>query len=196
MHRVRVVGDVKASVRQLLTKSYRPRTRCRERRRQVREASDERLWASDERLPKPLSSWRVEGGEDLSAARVQDGQVGALSALGHRAPECVECANSADRHAGASRQAPGCGQPDTDADKGTRPTPDRDPPHLLPAAARLRRALHLGEQGGRVSRASIRRQTERCLVQHLATARCADGSVGSRRVETDDRLLLGGQLSQ
>ena len=33
-------------------------------------------------------------------------------------------------------------------------------------------------------------------MQHLIAAHRADGGVGSRRVETDDRLLLGAQLSQ
>jgi hypothetical protein len=33
-------------------------------------------------------------------------------------------------------------------------------------------------------------------VQHLAVAHCADGGIGSRRVETDDSLLHGAQLSQ
>ncbi len=39
--------------------------------------------------------------------------------------------------------------------KDPGPAPDRDPPHLLPATAGLRRALDLGQQGGRVARASI-----------------------------------------
>ncbi len=86
--------------------------------------------------------------------------------------------------------------PDPDADERARPAPDRESPHLPPTSTHLRRALHLSEQGGRVPRASVGREAERRLVQHLAAAHRADGGVGSRRVEADDRLALGAQLSQ
>jgi hypothetical protein len=111
-------------------------------------------------------------------------------------PERIEGAGAGDSYAGASRQASGRCQPNPDADKRPRAAADGNPPHLLPAAASLRRALYLGEQGGRVLRASVSRQAECRLVQHLTAAHRADSRISGRRVETDDRLPLGAQLSQ
>lgn len=196
VHRVRVVGDVDAPIRQLSTESYRPRTGCPRWLGQLREPLPKRPRSGDQRLPETLSPWRVERGEDLPPASVEHGQGGAVSLFGNRAAERVEAADAGGRDARAGRQAEGRRQPDPDPDEGAGPAPDRDPPHLPPASARLRRTLHLGEQGGRVAGATVGRQAERRLVQHLAAAYGADRGVSGRRVETDDRPLLGAQLSQ
>jgi hypothetical protein len=116
--------------------------------------------------------------------------------IAHCAAKRVEGADAADRNAGAGRQASGRCQPDPDADKGPRPAADGDSAHLPPATACLRGALYLSEQSSRVPGSPIGSQAKRRLVQHLLAANRADRGVGGRRVETDDRLLLGAQLSQ
>jgi len=116
--------------------------------------------------------------------------------LVHCAAKRIESADAADRHAGAGRQPPGCRQPDPDTDERARPATDGQAPHLLPTTAGGDRPLHLGQQGSRVPRTSVGRQAERCLVQDFAAAQSADRGVGCGRVETDDSLLLGAQLSQ
>lgn len=156
MHRVFVVGDIDVPVRQLLAKSYRSRTGCPQGRRERGDLLGEIRGSSDERLPKTLAAGCVEGRKDLTATGVKNGQAsGCLLANG--TPECIESADAADLHARACSQAPGRRQPDPDADKRPRPAADGNPSHLLPTAARLRRALYLGEQGGRVLRASVGR---------------------------------------
>jgi hypothetical protein len=116
--------------------------------------------------------------------------------VGQRPTKRVKGADADGGYAGAGGQTPGCRQSDPDADERPRSTSDGDLPNLSPTTACLRRALYLCEQGGRVPRASVGRQAERCLVQYLAAAQRADGGVGSRRVETDDPLFFGAQLSQ
>jgi hypothetical protein len=210
VHRVRVIGDIDVPVRQLLAKSYRPRTGCPQGRRERSDLLGEIRGSSDERLPKTLAAGCVESRKDLTATGVKNGQTsgapfprnggqrrtGAGRLLAEGTAERIQGADATDGHSRAGSQTPGRRQPDPDADERPRPAADADPSHLLPAAARLRRALYLGEQGGRVLRASVSRQAERRLMQHLAAAHRADGGVGARRVETDDRLLLGAQLSQ
>jgi hypothetical protein len=47
-----------------------------------------------------------------------------------------------------------------------------------------------------VARAAVGGKSEQLLVQDLAAAQRADGRVGGRRVEADDRGSMGTQLSQ
>jgi hypothetical protein len=210
VHRVRVVGDVDVPVRQLLAKSYRPRTGCSQGRGERGDPLGKIRGSGDERLPKTLAAGRVEGRKDLTAAGVKHGQASGAPFPLHRGKRrtgtgClpadgttkrIQAADTCRRYAGAGRQAPGCRQPDPNADKGPWPAADGNPPHLLPAAAGPRRALRLGEQGGRVLGAAVGRQAECRLVQHPTAAHRADGRIGGRRIETDDRLLLGVQVSQ
>lgn len=210
VQRVRVVGDVDVPIRQLLAKSYRPGTRRPQGHRKRSDLLGEIRGGGDERLPEALAAGCVESRKNLTAASVEHGQAsgapfprhgrqrrtGAGRLLGEGAPECVQGADASHGQAGTGRQAAGGGKADSDADEGPRPPPHGNPSHLLPTTGRLRRALHLGEQGGRVLRASVGGQTERRLVQHLAIAHRADGGVGSRRVEPDDRLFINPQLSQ
>jgi len=196
VQRVHVVGDVEIPIRQLLAKSYRPGTRRPQRPCQVRKPLDERFRADDQRLPEPLAPRRVERREDLAPPRVQHGEVVALPPLGHRAPECIEGADTGGGDARAHRQAPGSRQPDPDPDERARSASDGNQAHPAPTARSSRRALDLGEQGGRVTRAPVGRQAERRLVQHLAVAHRADSGVGSSRVEPDDRLFVDAELSQ
>jgi hypothetical protein len=210
VHRVCIVGNVDAPIRQLLAKSYRPRTRCPQGQGERSDPLGEIRGSSDERLPKTLAAGCVEGRKDLTATGVKNGQAsgapfpryggqrrtGTGCLLADGPPERVEGADAADWHARAGRQAPGRRQADPDPDERPRPAADGNPPHLPPATARLDRALNLGEQGSGVPRASVGRQAECRLMQNLAAADRADGGVGGRRVETDDRLPLGAQLSQ
>ena len=148
-------------------------------------------------LASQIRAVREAGGLMPSPFRfAKHGQAGTVILLGHRAPKRVEGAGAANRHARAGCQTPGRRQADPDPDERPRPTADGNRPHLPPATASLGRALHLGEQGSGVPRASVGRQAECGLVQNLAAADRADSGVGGRRVETDDHLLLGAQLSQ
>lgn len=210
MHRVCIVGDVKVPIRQLLTKSYRPRTGRPRWRRERGDLLGEIRGSNDERLPKALAAGCVEGRKDLPAAGIKHGQASAAPfprhgrqrrtgtgrLLAEGATESIQGADADSRHARAGRQAPGRRQPDSDPDEGPRAAPDGDPSHLLPATTGVRRALYLGKQRGRVPRASIGCQAERRLVQHRTATHRADGGVSGRRVEADDRLPLGAQLSQ
>jgi hypothetical protein len=146
--RVRIVGDVNVPIRQLLTKSYRPRTCRLQRRRQVGEPACERFWTEDQRLPEPLALRGIKRREDLAPPRIQDGEVGALPPLDHPTPKRIEGADAAGEGARARRQPPGRRQPDPDPDKRARTPSNGDQPHSAPATTGSRRALYLGEQGG------------------------------------------------
>ena len=210
MHRVRVVRDIDIPVRQLLAKSYRPRTGRPQGRRKRGDLLGKICRSGDERLPKTLAARRVEGRKDLASTGVKHSQASGAPFPLHRGKrrtgtgflladgttKRIQAAGACHRYTGAGRQAPGRRQPDPDANERTWPTAHGNPRHLLPAAAGLRRALHLGEQGGRVLGPPVGCQAEGRLVQHLTAAHRADGGVGGRRVEADDRLLLGAQLSQ
>jgi hypothetical protein len=191
---IRIVGNLGAAARQLIPKSYRPRSRGQRGRRQRRDPLRERLGSGHERLPESLAGGRVEGGEGLAAAGVEHGKAIALGlgargggALGKGATQRIERADAARRQAGAGGEAARGGDADADADEGARPEPDRDPVDRAPATGRGDGPLDLGEQRGRVARAAVGREAEQLLVQDLAAARRADGGVGGRRIEADDR---------
>lgn len=193
---VGILGNLDSPARQLISKAYRARPGRPRGRGQLGEALGELPGGGDERLPEASALSVVEGGEDLAAAGVEHGQGFASTRLDQRPPKGVEGAGASGRQAGARGQPARRREADADADEGARSLPHGQRAHLAPTAAGLDRALHLGEQGRGVPRAPIGREPEQPLVHDLAVAQGADGRVGGRRVEADDRLPLGAQLSQ
>jgi hypothetical protein len=198
VHGIGVVGNLGAPTRQLIPKSYRARSTCQGRRRQRGEPLSERLRGEYQRLPKSLAGSGVEGGESLSAARVEDGEPrpAVRSDLRQAASQYVEGADAGRRHPGAGGESAGGGDADANPDEGAGTETDRDPPHRLPGSGSGDGSLDLGQQSGRVAWAAIGRRPDQLFVQDLAAARRADGGVGSRRIESDDRGALLGALSQ
>lgn len=198
VHGIGVVGDLDAPTRQLMPKSYRARSGAQRWRRQLGEALGEVARGRHERLPEPLPARRVESGEDLATARVEHGEAGAIGAgeLLQRPAEGIERADAGNGKACAGRQAARRGDGYPHACEGARPAPDCDPVDGLPATGGRGGPLDLRQQRGRVARAAVGRRPEQLLVQRLAAARRADGGVGGRRVEADDRQLASGRLSQ
>ena len=194
MNRIGIGRDVGAPTGQLLAKSYRARAGRPHPAPEPGEALGQRLRREHSRPPEPLAAL-VERGEDFAAAGVQHRQRSVIRS-GERPAEGVEAADTAHREARTRRQAESRGNTDADADEGAGATPDRDPPHQIPAARRGGRVLDLGQQRGRVAWAAILAEAEDLLVEDRATASRADRRIGGRRVEADDRLLRRGQASR
>jgi hypothetical protein len=193
---VDVLGNLNSPVRQLFAKAYRSRAGSPRGPGQLSDPLAELLRGKDEWLPEALPVRGVERGEDLATTRVQNRQSFPVARLGQRPAEGVQGADADSGNPRACRQ-PSCGrEADADADERARPAADREPSHRLPTAADLDRSLDLGQEGGRVTRAALRREPKQLLVQDLAGAQRADGRICGRRVEADDRLSLGVQLSQ
>lgn len=206
---VGVIGNLDSPARQLIAKAYRPGARGPRGNRQGAEALAEVLGGEDEGLPETLAAFPVKRGKDLSAARVEDRQAsGALfprhgwerrtgaGLFGDSAAESVQSAHPDGRDTGTGSKPARGREADADADERARPAPDRESAHLAPTAAGLDRPLDLSQQGGRVPGAALRRGPERLLMQDRGAARRADGGIDGRRVEADDRLLLGAQVSR
>jgi hypothetical protein len=172
---------------QLVTKSYRPGTADRGRRRELGEALRQRLRAHHRGLPDTGARRVVEGDEDLAAVAVEDGEPLAVRAGGaDPGAERVEGRDAARLLAEARRQSLRGGDADPQAGEGAGAEPDRDQVDGVPAARRVGAALDLGQQAGRVARAALLGEPELRLGQDLAVAPGAGGGVEGRGVETDD----------
>jgi hypothetical protein len=148
---------------QLVTESYRPRTGGPRRRGQGHDPFLELLGPADQRLPEPLAVLSVEGGENLAAASIEDGEARAvlfprmalkrntrIGALPHSRRNRVQRADAGHRQAKTRPQPPRGG--DTDPQAGERAGPEADAQQAdpLPAAASRGTALDLVQQRGRV----------------------------------------------
>lgn len=173
---------------QLMPRSYRPRAGRRRRHRQRRHPLLELLRPADQGLPDPLSPGRVERGEDLAAAGVENGEpvAGGLG-LPHPPPDRVERADAGRRQAEAGREPTGGGDADPQAGEGAGTEPDREPPDPLPATGCGGAALDLLQQRGGVPRSPVGGRPQQRLVQSLAVAPGAGGGVGGCGVEADER---------
>ena len=188
VHGVGIVRDLDAMPVQFVSKSYRPRTGGRRRRRQRRDPLGEIVGRADQRLPEASAVRPVERREDLAAAGVEQRQARARGAsLGQRQPDRVERADAADRQPEAGGQAAGGGDPDPQPDEGPRAEADRDPLDPPPAAGGGCGRLDLAQQRGRVTGAAAGGGAQQRLVQRLAVAPGAGGGVGGRGVEADER---------
>lgn len=197
VHGVGVVGHIDAPTRQLLPKSYRPRSGSQRGLGQRGDTFGELGRRCDERLPEPLSRRGVERGEHLTAASVEHSEGRRLSGgLAQPAADRIEGADTGRPEAEARAQPARGGDRYPHAGEGAGPEPDRDRPDPLPSACCRRRALDLAEQRGGVARAAVGGEPDQGLVQQLAAARRADRRVGRRRVEADDRERSAAELSQ
>jgi hypothetical protein len=172
---------------QLVTKAYRPGTADRRGARHLAEPLRERLRAHHRRLPERRPIGVVERDEDLAAIAVEDREP--LAGRPRRADagaERVEGRDAAPLQAEAERQAFGGGDPDPQAGERAGPEPDRDQVDGVPAPGGVGAALDLGEEPGRVQRASAIGEPEVRLGDDLPVAPGAGGGVGGRGVEADD----------
>ena len=163
------------------------------------DAFAERIRREHERIPEPLSSSRVERGEDFAPARVENGE--ARGAVGIRVrgqgpPQSIEGARSVDRQTGAGRKPPRGRQADPNPGERSGSDSDGEHPNRLPAPGRPGRSLDLGEQGGRVARRAVGPKAEQHLVQHVPAAGRANRGVRRRRVETNDGPSVAAFVSQ
>ncbi len=198
VHGVGVIGNFDSPTSQLIAKSYRPRSSRYRKRGQLAKPLAKLVRGGDQRLPEPFAAGGVERGKNLATARIEDRQAllprAARSASARPRASRVQTPDSGQ--AGAGGQPTRGREADADADERAGPRPTASRPTALPAAAGLDRPLDLGQQRGGVTWAAVRREPEQLLVRHLAGAHRADGGVGGRRVEADDRLPLRAQLSQ
>lgn len=185
-----VLGNLNFPARQLISKAYRPRSRCPWGRGERRDLLGEIRGGRYERLPETLATGRVERREDLAAAGVEHGQ-----AATQRPTERIERANAGGGRAGAGRQPTRRGEANADADERAGAAAGREQSHPGPAAAGLDRTLDLTQQGRRVARTAIGREPKPLFMQHRAVACDANDRIRGRRVEADDRLSLGAQVS-
>lgn len=186
VHGVGVIRDLDVPNRQLLAKSYRPRSTAQQRLGRLGQPLGELLGAAQLRPPAALARRRVERRADLTAARVLDDEALALAGgLSEAASQGIEGADAADRQAAAQRQAAGGGDADPQAGEGAGTDPDRDPLDPLPAAGGGSGPLDLLEQRRRVQRVALRREPDQPLVEDLAVARGAGGGVAGSGVEAD-----------
>jgi hypothetical protein len=193
---VGVLGNLDPSTRQLHAKAYRPRAGGPRAPGELFDSLAKLLRGEDERLPKAFASGGIKSGKDLTTARVEDRQGFAVAYFGQRSTEGIQGAHPDRGDSGAGGQPTRGREADADADERARTAADRESAHRVPATAGLNSPLDLGQQGSRVTRATFGREPEQLLVQDLAAARRADGRIRGRRVETDDRLPLGAQVSQ
>jgi hypothetical protein len=138
---------------QLVTESYRPRAGGRRRHGQRRDTLLELLGATDERLPEAIPALRIEGGKDLAAAGVKEGEAPAVSGSGrlpHRPPDRVEGADAGHRQAKADAEPTGGGDGDPQAGEGAGAETDREQVDALPAPSRSGTVLDLPQQRRRV----------------------------------------------
>ena len=145
----------------------------------------------DQRLPEPLATRRVKGGEGLAAAGVQDGEAAPLAGTGADRPSPGQVHRACRRRSPAgrcwppgrarSRSRSGCRRRTRARARPRAGRPRSQPPAA--SAARSTSASSAVECRGLPSA----REPEQRLVEHLAAARRADGGVGGRRVEADDR---------
>jgi len=90
-----VAGNLGAPTGQLISKSYRSRTRRQRWLGKPGKPLGQRTGCENQRLPKALSPWGVESGEDLAAARVEHGErVTAGSELRQPTAQSVERADT------------------------------------------------------------------------------------------------------
>jgi hypothetical protein len=187
-----IVRDADLVPSQLVPKSYRPGAGGLRRLRQGGDALLQFLGPTDKGVPESLAVGAVEGGKDLAAAGVEDGQALALlPGLGDPTPEGVERADAGDRRAKGGSQPAGGRDADSQTGERARAEPDPDQGDTLPAAGRVGAALDLPEQSDGVLRAAVAGDPQQRLVQDLAVAPGAGGGVGRRGVETDDGLRGG-----
>ena len=172
---------------QLVTKSYRPRTGDRRRRRHLGKSLRERLRAHHRGLPERRAGSVVEGDEDLAAVAVEDCEALTGGAgRGDPGAQRVKRGDPAGPLAEAERQPFGGRDPDPQAGERARPEPDRDQVDRLPAARLRGAALDLRQEAGRVQRPSPLGEAQVRLGEDLAVAPGAGGGVGGRGVEADD----------
>jgi hypothetical protein len=165
VHGIGIVGDLDASLGQLVPESYRPGAGDRRRSFQSGQTLGELFGPADKRLPDPLAAIAVERGEDLAPEAVENGEPLALGAgLADSAANGVEAADPGRGQAGGGAQAAGRGDADPQAGEGTGPEPDGEKVDGIPAAGDRRRPLDLLEQGGRVSRLALRGKAQPRLV--------------------------------
>jgi len=182
-----VVRNPDAALGQLVTKSYRPRTSDRRGLAQGTEALGEFVGPVDGRLPDPGAVAGVEGGEDLPAPAVEDGQpLAGGTGLGDPGRDRVQGADPAQRQPEAGAEAPPGRDPDPQAGEGAGADPDGDQVDRIPAPGRLRRVLDLAQQPGRVPGPPGRGEPQLRLVQYFAVAPGAGDGVDRRGVEADD----------
>ncbi len=188
VHGVGVVGHIDAPTRQLLPKSYRPRSSGQRGLGQCCDSLGKLSRRHDERLPEPLPRRRVERGEHLTSASIEDSQGKCLSGhLAQPSSHGIEGADTGRPKAEARAQPPRGGDRDPYSGEGAGPEPGGDRPDLLPSPDRGRRTLDLSKQRGGVTRAAVSGGPDQGLVQHLAAACRADRRVCRRRVEADNR---------
>ena len=143
---VGVIRDADAMPSQLVPKSYRPRAGRPRRRRQRRYALLQLLRPADEGLPEALPGGVVEGGEDLAAAGVENGQpLAALPPLSQATAERVQRADAGDRLAEAGAEPAGGGDADSQPGEGAGAETDRDQVDGVPASGRGGAGLDLLE---------------------------------------------------
>lgn len=170
-----------------MSKSYRPRTGCRGRRGQRRDPLGKVIGRTDQRLPEPLAVGAIEGGEDLAAARVEQGQPGARRArLGQAQADRVERADAAHRQPKTGGKATRGGDPDPQANEGAGAEADGESLDPLPTAGSLSGCLYRAQQGGRVLGLAVGARPQQRLVQDVAVAPGADGGVDRGGVEAND----------
>jgi hypothetical protein len=162
VHGVGIVGDLDASVGQLVPESYRPGAGDRRRSFQRGEAFRQLLGTTDQRLPDPLVAIGVERGEHLATEAVKDGQSLTSGPLlgADSAGDGVEGADPDRRQARRGAQPAGRGDPDPQAGEGTGAEADGKQIDVPPAAGRRRRPLYLFEQAGRVPGLPLRGEPE------------------------------------
>lgn len=184
-----IVRDADLVPSQLVPKSYRPGAGGLRGLRQGGDALLEFLGQTDEGLPEALAVVAVEGGEDLAAASVEDGQPRSrLPRLGDPTAERVEGADARHRRAESGGETVRGGDADAQAGERAGPEPDPDQGDSLPAPGSVGAALDLGQEGDGVLWAAVAGDPQQGLVQDLAVAPGAGSGVGRRGVETDDGL--------
>lgn len=172
---------------QLATKSYRPRTGDQRGPLQRRDLLRQLLGSVDGRLPDPLALWRVEGGEDLAAPAVENGESLSLRfGLADPGSQGVEGADATSRQPEADAEPARSGNTDPEASEGAGPKADSEQVDLTPAPGGGHRPLDLLQQPGRVQGPPLRGETQLRLVQYLAVAPGAGDGVDRRGVEADD----------
>ena len=165
---VGVVRNLDAATRQLIAKSYRPRSGCQRAvagSSATRSASSagETTNGSQSRSPPAR---RARRRPRRGARRAPRGRRAPLAASAMPAAERVERADAAHRQAGArAPSARAVAIPIRRPVKEPGPTPTAIRSTALPAAGGLGRPLDLGEQRGRVPRAAVGREAEQRLVR-------------------------------
>ena len=184
---VGVVRNADAALAQLTAKSYRPRAGDRRSFVQPGDPPGQLFRSVDPRLPEPGAVGGVERGEDLAPPAVEDGEPRALRpGLGDPLRQGVEGADAAGAQAEADAEPAGGRDPDPQSGEGAGTEPDSDQVDLAPATRRLRGALDLLQQPGRVQRPPGGGETQLRLVEDLAVAPGAGDGVDRRGVEADD----------